>query len=342
MRARLWSLLFSLGCLAAMPCPVSAQEPPTSETDTRRATIEQAQEEKQGALHPFVPEKGERLLNKLDTYVTYGLRGWHPFLESAYAGGGFAAGAGYLQYVSGYNFLDMRGSYSVAQYKRAEAEFTAPRLFQRRGTLSVIGGWREATRSPSRHRYGHVKRRPRQLRLQTTVCGGDDVVLALSSRTHAPRRLRSVSVVPDFRQRDVPVNRIPIPSRDTCRGGDPDDLYPHSGCRRLRLAHVRGYSRRGGIYMVTAHDYTDRDKAFGFQQLDYDVTQHIPICAKPGSFPCTHGHRLLPQRATRWSRFSCCRRSAAARRFAVFPAGGFATATVFCCKQSGASSRTGS
>ena len=38
-----------------------------------------------------------------------------------------------------------------------------------------------------------------------------------------------------------------------------------------------GYSRRGGIYMVTAHDYTDRDKAFGFQQLDYDVTQHIPI-----------------------------------------------------------------
>ena len=66
MRARLWSLLFSLGCLAAMPCPVSAQEPPTSETDTRRATIEQAQEEKQGALHPFVPEKGERLLNKLD------------------------------------------------------------------------------------------------------------------------------------------------------------------------------------------------------------------------------------------------------------------------------------
>ena len=39
----------------------------------------------------------------------------------------------------------MRGSYSLLGYKRAEAEFIAPRLFNRRGTLSVLGGWREAT-----------------------------------------------------------------------------------------------------------------------------------------------------------------------------------------------------
>ena len=43
--------------------------------------------------------------------------------------------------------LDVRGSYTILGYKRIEAEFTAPRLFHRRGSLSVLGGWREATQA---------------------------------------------------------------------------------------------------------------------------------------------------------------------------------------------------
>ena len=38
-----------------------------------------------------------------------------------------------------------------------------------------------------------------------------------------------------------------------------------------------GYSRRGGFYGVTVHDYTDRDEAFGFRQVDYEAIQHFPI-----------------------------------------------------------------
>jgi len=38
-----------------------------------------------------------------------------------------------------------------------------------------------------------------------------------------------------------------------------------------------GYSRRGGFYGVTFHDYSDNDDEFGFRQLDYEVIQHIPI-----------------------------------------------------------------
>src|SRR4029077_8463019 len=38
-----------------------------------------------------------------------------------------------------------------------------------------------------------------------------------------------------------------------------------------------GYSRRGGFYGVTLHDYTDRDKQFGFDQVDYEAIQHVPI-----------------------------------------------------------------
>jgi hypothetical protein len=38
-----------------------------------------------------------------------------------------------------------------------------------------------------------------------------------------------------------------------------------------------GYARRGGFYGVTGHDYTDRDDALGFRQVDYEVIQHFPI-----------------------------------------------------------------
>ena len=47
--------------------------------------------------------------------------------------------------ITGDNTVDLRGSYTLSGYKRLEAEFLAPRLFDRRGRLSVIGGWREAT-----------------------------------------------------------------------------------------------------------------------------------------------------------------------------------------------------
>src|SRR5436190_303663 len=38
-----------------------------------------------------------------------------------------------------------------------------------------------------------------------------------------------------------------------------------------------GYSRRGGYYAVTLHDYADRDSQFGLDQVDYEAIQHVPI-----------------------------------------------------------------
>ena len=46
--------------------------------------------------------------------------------------------------MSAFNHVDIRGSYSVLNYKLAEAEFVAPRLFHRRAQLSILGGWRDA------------------------------------------------------------------------------------------------------------------------------------------------------------------------------------------------------
>src|SRR6185295_4673618 len=122
--------------------PLLAQQP---EPATREAAIEGGQAEKAKDLHPYVPNKVERVIDVFEANLLSGAVKWHPFFDSAYSGGGFTLGAGHTSYLGAYNFVDVRGSWTFTNYKRIEAEFVAPRLFHRRGVLSVLGGWREAT-----------------------------------------------------------------------------------------------------------------------------------------------------------------------------------------------------
>jgi hypothetical protein len=136
-----WRLLAVVACAMAIST-AAAQETGVA---TRQALIEQEQAAKEPELHPYVPNRVEQTLNRFEYVLTNGGRSWHPFFDSAYPGGGFTLGMGYTHYVSAYSSLDVRGSDTIAGYKRIEAEFLAPRMFHRRGTLSVLGGWREAT-----------------------------------------------------------------------------------------------------------------------------------------------------------------------------------------------------
>src|SRR6476619_1448343 len=117
----------------------------TADPQTRAGVIEAAEAEKGTTLQPYVPSRGERTITKVQNTFANPSQTWHPFFQNAYHGGGFAAGLGYMWHVSPYNYLDVRGSYSIRSYKRAEVEFDAPRLFHRRGELTIGAGWRDAT-----------------------------------------------------------------------------------------------------------------------------------------------------------------------------------------------------
>ena len=122
-------------------------------------------------LHPYEPEQAERIFHRLDTVLTGGRLRWHPFFDSAYSGGGFTLGIGHANYLSAYNYIDVRGSYTFSGYKRAEVEFVAPRMFNRRGALSRA---RRLARSDAgrllRLRHEYVEGRPDQLPLSAALC----------------------------------------------------------------------------------------------------------------------------------------------------------------------------
>lgn len=245
---------------------------------SRTARIEQAQAQKALDLHPYQPGKVEALLDTVEASLFTGRIHVHPFFDSAYAGGGFTLGAGYSTHVSSYNIVDVRGSYTVKGYKRFEGAFLAPRLLDRRASLTLIGGWREATQvgfygtgvNTSKddranyqfdEPYGSAVLDVWPTRKLLLIRGGVEVF----TRNQGPGDGSAPSVDEVY-------------TADTLPGLGASPTYVHSQATvGLDSRMSPGYARRGGFYGVTFHDFRDNDRRFGFRQTDYEAIQHIPV-----------------------------------------------------------------
>jgi hypothetical protein len=271
----LFGLCTSLTFVIGAATTARAQSP---EPETRQTSISNAVEEKAKNLYPYPVTTAEKAVTKIETLFSNEAVTWHPFLENAYRGGGFAAGVGYMSHPSAYTTLDVRGSYSIRSYKLAEAEFVSPRLFDRRGELTVLGGWRDATEVGF---YG--------VGMNTSVDDranfGFEQPFGSALLTIRPtRRLFLVRGGFEATRWDLKSGQGIAPSVDevytpeSLPGLGTTTTYLHTQATvgfDSRLA--TGYTRRGGFYGVTGHDYKDRDDALGFRQVDYEVIQHIPI-----------------------------------------------------------------
>jgi hypothetical protein len=274
------TIVFSLTSFAVLLAGLGASPAFAQSTDpeSRQAIAEQEQAKKSTTLHPYVPSGLERVVTRTENMLLNGTTKWHPFFENSYAGGGFAPGVGYVQRVSAYSAVDIRGSRSIKGYTLGEAEFVSPHLFHRRGELSVVGGWKDATEaafygigtnSSTADRadfafeqpYGGARLKFRPTRRFVTLIGGVDVARWSFKEP--------TGTAPS-------VDSVYTPA--TLAGLGVTSTYVHSQASvGFDWRPAPGYARRGGFYSVTAHDYTDQDSRFGFRRVDYQVTQHFPI-----------------------------------------------------------------
>ena len=203
---------------------------------------------------------------------------WHPFFDSAYSGGGFTLGVGRATHVSGYNFIDARASYSIAGYKRAEVEFVAPRVFNRRGHLSVLGGWREATQVGF---YGIGTNTSKDDRTNYLF---QQPYLSALLNVFPTRRVLNLRGGVEFSQWAQKPGEGTFPSVET--EYTPETLpglgakvnYLHTqGTIGIDSRTSPGYTRRGVFLGATIHDYRDNDDQFGFQMAEYEGIAHLPI-----------------------------------------------------------------
>jgi len=278
-----FTVLLIVGAIAATATAAAAQAPPSDPPDpaqaaSRQAEIEQQQATKEQNLHPYVPNPGERIFDKLDVILAGGMLRWHPFFENAYSGGGFTLGLGHINYVSSYNYIDVRGSYSIASYKRIEAEFVAPRMFNRRAKLSILGGWREAPQvgfygigndTSKDDRVNYLFRQPYASGLFTIYPNRKNLMFGGGLEYSRWTQESGEGSFP-------PIDTVYSPA--TLPGVGAEVTYLHTqGTVGGDWRTSPGYSRRGGYFGVTIHDYKDSDDEFGFYLMDYDGIGHIPI-----------------------------------------------------------------
>src|SRR6478735_3356908 len=86
---------FAMAALACAGGAVAQETPPPA---GRAAIIEKAQGDKAAALRPYEADRVENALNKVEKILLKGVR-LHPFFDSAYSGGGFTLGLGYIHHV---------------------------------------------------------------------------------------------------------------------------------------------------------------------------------------------------------------------------------------------------
>jgi hypothetical protein len=261
--------------------PTPQQKPAPQQTapaPTRQEEIEREQAAKVPELRPYTPTGAERIFQRVDTILEGGTLRWHPFMESAYKGGGFTLGVGHASYVSAYNYIDVRGSYSVRSYKRAEAEFVAPRIFKRRGQLSVLGGWREATQvgfyglgmnTVKADRTNYLFQQPYGSALLTLFPARKVLMLAGGVELTQWKQKPGEGSFPSVEERYT---------TGTLPGLGADVTYLHTqGTVGLDWRTSPGYSRRGAFLAATLHDYRDSDEDFGFRLAEYEGIAHLPI-----------------------------------------------------------------
>lgn len=265
--------------LAIAALVLASTDAPAQTTDpsTRTGALEQEQAAKVSSLTPQEPEKFERLVGRAEAMLTRGGNHWYPFFENSYSGGGFPFGAGYSWFVGPYNTLDVRGSITPSGYTRAEVEFLNPRIFNRRGKLKMIGGWREATEVPF---YGLGASQP-----ENRVSYGFKQPHASALLTLKPtRRYLVVSGGVEYTKWDLQPGEGSFPSigntfaPEDLAGIDAKVNYLHTQAGiGLDWRQAEEYARRGGYYGITVHNYDDHEDQFGFSEVQYEAIQHIPI-----------------------------------------------------------------
>jgi hypothetical protein len=261
------------------PSSASAQAPAPGE-DTRAGRIAAQQQEKARDLKPYQPKTAEVWAKKLEQQLLGGEMRWHPFFDSAYAGGGFTLGAGRFTPVGDYESLDLRGSFTSSGYLRLEAEYLAPRLLGRRGTLSLLGGWREATEvgfygtgtagTSADDRVNYSFRQPYASATFEVRPAPRSWLLFLGGLEYSQWEQRPG-------EGDAPsIETVYTP--DTLPGLNGKPTYLHvRGTVAIDSRDFSGYARRGGYYGATWHKYSDADDTYSFGRVDYEIVQHVPI-----------------------------------------------------------------
>ena len=264
------SLLWLVIAVLANPARSHAQQ-------LRADVIAAEQAQKAGRLGIAPPTRAEQTVARFRETFLQPRDGLYPYVDSVYGGGGLTLGAGFLRYYGDRSTVDVRGLYSVKNYKLVEVTTLSPGHLQGRLELGARVGWRDATQVGY---YG--------LGIETDTEAGTSYrfkeTYAGASATLRPVRWVVLAGGIDFQSYQLEPGQGERPSIETrftpatAPGLGSDPSFLHSAITGgIDWRTSPGYTRTGGYYGLTLHRFADPDDTFSFGRLDANVVQHIPV-----------------------------------------------------------------
>ena len=264
-------------CAAALIALVMCAGTPAAAQDTRTEAIAAEQASKARVLRPPQPDRAEQIIRWAQEKFLLHPSGFFPTFESVYSGGGFTLGGGYRQFYADNAFWDVKGLYSLKNYKLIEVATISRDHMDGRATFGARAGWRDATQvafygigissaKDGRANYGFqqtyiagtIEFRPVEWAVVGGGLGFDNYSLGEGSGNF-----------PSIEERYLPVDAPGL--------GESLQYVHVDATAAIDWRTSPGYSRRGGYYGVGFHDYLDDNDTFSFKTVDAELIQHIPI-----------------------------------------------------------------
>lgn len=258
-------------CMASLALALGS--PPAFSQDTRAGEIARLQAEKAQRLQPNLPTATEKTLGWLEAhftdpdtvYLTFG---------GLYPSGGFAPGIA-VRRAFGQARFNAGVAYSLRGYKAGHVALGFPELAGDKFEIETHLRWTDATQVPyyglgnasskdERTNYGFRALDAGGSAAFTPVnwfkVGGGLAVLRLEDRAGAG-------------------NRPSIETRlEQAPGLFTDARYRQAtGFAAIDWRESTGYSRRGGLYSLTLHDFSDQTNPVSFRRVDAEVQQLVPV-----------------------------------------------------------------
>ena len=256
-----------LGLISVLVASITSH---ASAQDTRAEEIARAKAEKAKQLKHYVPNKGELIAARVAKALSGPPEGFYPYFGSIYTGGLLAAGPGYRRSFGDTGAFDIRGAWSLENYRMVDFSLKLPDMYYGKLSTTFYSRYINASKI-SFYGLGNDSSEDNKTRFEYNPTSFG------VTASYDPFRYVTLGGTLEYLKVD---SRGPIGLEEETQGSRTDPVYTVPGVfASFDWRQSKAYTSTGGLYRAVWRDYDqhgDNDPN-SFHWFEAEVNQFIPF-----------------------------------------------------------------